>query len=237
MTHGVLPSDARWRNYYGRRHGKTLRKSQRESLSSDLAALSPGPVDRDLNPGRVPLDMARRFHGRPVWLDIGFGGGEHMVHQAAANPDTEIIGCEPFINGVAMLLIKVRQARLHNITVYPGDVRDLFDVLPKASVDRAFLLYPEPWPKLRHHRRRFVTPEYLQPLARVLRPGALFRVATDIPDFVRQTLEQVPGHGFAWLTECAADWRKPWDGWLATRWEKKALRAGRVPYYLTFARR
>ncbi|MBT8455602.1 MAG: tRNA (guanosine(46)-N7)-methyltransferase TrmB [Rhodobacteraceae bacterium] len=231
------PKGAPWRNFYGRRHGKTLRDSQREYLDADLAALSPGAVEWDENPDRTPLDLKTLFGNRPVWLEIGFGGGEHMVHQAAANPGVGIIGCEPFINGVAMLLGKIRQADVSNVAVHPGDVRDLFDVLPPASIDRAFLLYPDPWPKKRHHRRRFVTPEYLEPLARVMAPGARLRVATDIPDYVRQTLEEVPRHGFDWLAERPADWRAPWDDWLSTRYEQKALREGRVPHYLTFVRR
>ncbi|GAA0302585.1 tRNA (guanine(46)-N(7))-methyltransferase TrmB [Rhodovulum strictum] len=226
-----------WRNFYGRRHGKTLRDRQREYLDADLAALSPGPVGWDVNPERQPLDLAARFGGREVWLEIGFGGGEHMVHQAAHRPDVGIIGCEPFINGVAMLLGKIRAAGVENVAVHPGDVRDLFDVLPEAGIARAFLLYPDPWPKKRHHRRRFVTPDFLEPLARVMRPGAELRVATDIPDYVRQTLIEVPKAGFDWLAEGPGDWRQPWGDWLSTRYEQKALREGRVPHYLTFRRR
>ncbi|RVV97275.1 tRNA (guanosine(46)-N7)-methyltransferase TrmB [Mesobaculum littorinae] len=231
------PSGAPWRNFYGRRQGKTLRNSQRGYLDEDLAALSPGAVDWDENPERTPLDLATRFGDRPIWLEIGFGGGEHMVHQAAQNPDVAIIGCEPYINGVAMLLGKIRKAGVNNVAVHPGDARDLFDVLPQASLDRAFLLYPDPWPKARHHRRRFVTAEHLEPLARVLKPGAIFRVATDIPDYVRQTLEEVPRAGFDWLAEGPQDWREPWQDWIPTRYEQKALREGRVPHYLTFRRR
>ncbi|WP_172292995.1 tRNA (guanosine(46)-N(7))-methyltransferase TrmB [Pseudoruegeria sp. HB172150] len=227
---------APWRNFYGRRHGKTLRPAQQEYLEEDLAALSPGPVDWDVNPERTALDVEALFGGRELWLEIGFGGGEHMVHQAATHADVGIIGCEPFINGVAMLLGKIREAEVENIRIHPGDVRDLFDVLPEASVAKAFLLYPDPWPKKRHHRRRFVTPEHLEPLARVQKPGAEFRVATDIPDYVRQTLEQVPQFGFEWTAERAADWREPWDDWYSTRYEQKALREGRVPHYLTFRR-
>jgi tRNA (guanine-N7-)-methyltransferase len=225
------------RNFYGRRRGKHLRESQEAYLAEDLAAYSPGPVGWDENPERKPLDLAALFGGREVWLEVGFGGGEHMVHQAGLNPDIGLIGCEPYINGIAMLLGKLRRADLDNVAIHPGDVRDLFDVLPDASIGRAFLLYPDPWPKARHHRRRFVTPEHLVPLARVLKPGAIFRVATDIPDYVRQTLEQVPRHGFDWLAEGPADWRAPWDDWLSTRYEQKALREGRVPHYLTFRRR
>ena len=224
------------RNFYGRRKGKHLKASQERYVEEDLAALSPGPVDWDVNPSRAHLDVDALFGGRPLWLEIGFGGGEHLVHQAAQNPDVGIIGCEPYINGVAMLLGKIRKAGVDNLRVYPGDARDLFDVLPEASVSKAFLLYPDPWPKARHHRRRFVTPEHLEPLARVVRPGAEIRVATDIEDYVRQTLEEVPRHGFAWQAERAEDWRRPWDDWISTRYEQKALREGRVPHYLTFQR-
>ena len=225
------------RNFYGRFKGKTLKSSQKRYLDEDLDALSPGPVTWEDNPHRDPLDLATRFGTGPLWLEIGFGGGEHLVHQAGRNPDVSIIGAEPFINGVAMLLGKIRRAGVTNLAVHPGDVRDLFDVLPDASIDRAFLLYPDPWPKARHHRRRFVTPEHLAPLARVMRPGAHLRVATDIPDYVRQTLQEVPRHGFDWLAGRPSDWREPWDDWLSTRYEQKALREGRVPHYLTFLRR
>ena len=236
MTGSNKHPDAPWRNFYGRIHGKTLNQAQKDYLQEDLDALSPGAVGWDVNPDRQPLDMAARFQGKPVWLEIGFGGGEHMVHMAGANPDVEMIGCEPFMNGVAMLLGKIRRLGTQNVSVYPGDARDLFDVLPDASVARAFLLYPDPWPKKRHHRRRFVTPEHLQPLARVLQPGAIFRVATDIPDYVRQTLTEVPRHGFEWLAESAEDWRQPWGDWISTRYEQTALREGRCPHYLTFRR-
>ncbi|MHC0053429.1 tRNA (guanine(46)-N(7))-methyltransferase TrmB [Actibacterium sp. D379-3] len=237
MTEKTHPSGAPWRNFYGRFKGKTLRDSQMDYLDEDLAGLMPAGVSWDENPARTPIDPAALFgDDRDVWLEVGFGGGEHMVHQAAANPDVGIIGCEPFINGVAMLLGKIRAAGVRNVSVHPGDVRDLFDVLPEASIARAFLLYPDPWPKKRHHRRRFVTPDHLAPLARVLKPGAIFRVATDIPDYVRQTLEQVPRHGFEWLAEGPEDWRAPWEDWIPTRYEQKALRAGRVPHYLTFRR-
>ena len=188
------------------------------------------------NPDRAPLDLAALFGGRDVWLEIGFGGGEHLVHQAAQNPQVGIIGAEPYINGVAMLLGKVRRAGVDNLAVYPGDARDLMDVLSPASISRAFLLYPDPWPKKRHHRRRFVTQEHLLPLAGVMQPGAILRIATDIPDYVRQALEEVPRAGFEWLATRPGDWRTPWDDWLSTRYEQKALREGRVPHYLTFRR-
>ena len=229
-------TDRPHRNFYGRTRGKTLKRSQQGYLDADLAALSPGAVGWEENPGRTPLDLDALFGGRDVWLEIGFGGGEHMVHQAASNPGVGIVGAEPYINGVAMLLGKIRRAGVDNVRIHPGDARDLFDVLPAASVAKAFLLYPDPWPKARHHRRRFVTAEHLAPLARCLRPGAEFRVATDIPDYVRQTMEEVPRHGFTWTAEGPGDWRAPWDDWIRTRYEAKAIREDRTPHYMTFRR-
>ncbi|APX90454.1 tRNA (guanosine(46)-N7)-methyltransferase TrmB [Brevirhabdus pacifica] len=236
MTDRTSPSGAPWRNFYGRRKGKGLRDSQKTYLDEDLAKLSPGAVDWDVNPDRRPLDLKALFGDRPLWLEIGFGGGEHLVHQAASNPDVGIIGAEPYVNGVAMLLGKIRRAGVENLAIHPGDARDLFDVLPEGSVQRAFLLYPDPWPKARHHRRRFVTPEHLEPLARLMPRGAILRVATDIEDYVRQTLLEVPRAGFEWLAEGPEDWRQPWADWIPTRYEQKALREGRTPHYLTFRR-
>ena len=224
------------RNFYGRLKGKTLKQSQKAYLDEDLGTLSPGLVDWESNPERTPLDLPALFGGRDVWLEIGFGGGEHLVHQARENPGVGIIGAELYINGVAMLLGKIRRAGVDNLAVHPGDARDLMDVLPDQSISRAFLLYPDPWPKARHHRRRFVTPEHLGPLARVMKPGAMLRVATDIPDYVRQTLQEVPRAGFEWSAERADDWRLPWGDWISTRYEQKALREGRVPHYLSFVR-
>lgn len=229
MTDDALPAR---RNFYGRIRGKTLRASQKDYLAEDLGPLTLHGVTRDENPGRtlVPLEPWRA--GRPLWLEVGFGGGEHLVHMAETNPDVALIGAEPFVNGIAMLLGKIRKAEVTNLRLHPGDVRDLFEVLPEASLSKVFLNYPDPWPKARHHRRRFVTPEYLTALARITAPGAEFRVATDIPDYVRQTLEEVPQCGFTLITEGGA----PWSDWLSTRYEQKALREGRVPHYLTFRR-
>ena len=225
------------RNFYGRIKGKTLKSAQKRYLEQDLPALELRGVSREENPSREQIDPQTIFgDARPLWLEVGFGGGEHLVHQAGRNPEVGIIGCEPYLNGVAMALGKIRAAGVSNLRVYPWDVRDLFDVLPEACLDRAFLLYPDPWPKARHHRRRFVTPEHLLPLARAMRPGAVFRVATDIPDYVRQTMEEVPQAGFDCLTPDPEAWRIPWEDWLSTRYEQKALREGRSPHYLTFRR-
>jgi len=228
----IRADDGAARNFYGRRSGKTLKPAHKRWLAEDLGGLVPAGISREDNPGRLPLDLAALFGGREVWLEVGFGGGEHLVAMAARYPDVGIIGCEPYINGVAMLLGKIREAGVANVALYPEDVRDLFEVLPNASIAKVFLNYPDPWPKKRHHRRRFVTSGYLSALARVVRPGAEFRVATDIPDYVRQALEEVPGAGFTLVSHCGV----PWEDWLSTRYEQKALREGRVPDYLTFRR-
>lgn len=224
------------RNFYGRVHGKTLRASQKDYLARDLESLRLRGVAIHENPSRLTLDPAAIFGGpRPLWVEVGFGGGEHLVHMAARYPDVGIVGCEPFVNGVAMLLGKIREAGVTNLAVHPGDARDLFDVLPERAVQKVFLNYPDPWPKARHHRRRFVTPGYLALLARVMAPGAEFRVATDIADYVRQTLEEVPQAGFDLISQTGEG--QAWGDWISTRYEKKALREGRPPHYLTFMRK
>lgn len=239
MTEDRRPEGAPWRNFYGRRRGKKLRPSQEGYLEDGLAEVRMPQVGWQENPDRTKVELGAVFPGRSeVWLEIGFGAGEHLVALAEANPTVGIIGAEPYINGVAALMGKVRAAGTGNIAIHPGDARDLFDVIPHASLARVYLLYPDPWPKKRHHRRRFVTPEHLDPLAEVMAPAAELRIATDIGDYVRQSLEELLRHpAFEWLGESAADWREPWDGWTRTRYEAKAIREGRTPHYLRFRRR
>jgi tRNA (guanine-N7-)-methyltransferase len=231
-TEGLGDAPPARRNFYGRIRGKTLRASQKDYLAEDLGPVTLNGVTRVENPARGLVELEPWRQARPLWLEIGFGGGEHLVHMAARNPDVALIGAEPFVNGIAMLLGKIRTAGVSNLRIHPGDVRDLFEVLGPASVSKVFLNYPDPWPKARHHRRRVVTQEYLLPLARITAAGSEFRVATDIPDYVRQTLEEVPQAGFE-LIHQGSD---PWDDWLSTRYEQKALREGRPPHYLTFRR-
>ena len=223
------------RNFYGRIKGKTLNAAQQRYLSDDLPLLALSGVEIAQNPARIPLDIERLFGGRDVWLEIGFGSGEHLIHQAKHHPDVAFIGVEPYMNGVASLLSKIHHSGVQNINLHMGDARDLLDVLPSNCLQKAFLLYPDPWPKARHHRRRFVTAEHLIPLRQALAQGAELRIATDIADYVRQTLQEVSKAGFFWHAWRAADWRQPWADWQSTRYEQKALREGRKPYYLTFA--
>lgn len=192
------------------------------------------PLDKDdISPSSLfdhPVDQ--------VWLEIGFGGGEHLVAQALANPNVGLIGCEPFINGVAKLLAEVESKQLTNVRIHHNDARDVLERLEDASLDRVFLLFPDPWHKKRHHKRRFVSAETLDQLARIMKDGAEFRVATDIKNYSRWTLREVRDHGvFEWQAECADDWRVRPDDWPGTRYEAKAGREGRVPVYLTFRRK
>ncbi|MGL4309317.1 MAG: tRNA (guanine(46)-N(7))-methyltransferase TrmB [Paracoccaceae bacterium] len=228
----TMNNSAERRNFYGRIHGKTLRASQKGYLADDLGRLTLAGVAKADNPDRLQLDVAALSGGRPLWLEVGFGGGEHLVHMAATYPDIALIGAEPFVNGIAMLLGKIRAAGVENLMIHPGDVRDLFEVLPDACLSKVFLNYPDPWPKRRHHRRRFVTQDHLLPLFRLMAPGGEFRVVTDIPDYMRQTLQEVPKAGF--LLTCHGP--QPWADWLSTRYEQKALREGRTPDYATFRR-
>lgn len=230
---------APWRNFHGRRHGKKLREHQAGLLERKLGELAPPGIGWEENPARTPLDLAALYpEAREVWLEIGFGGGEHMLAQARANPDVRLIGAEPFVNGVAKLLAAIERSGVSNLAVTDEDARNVMDVLPDGSIARVFLNYPDPWPKTRHHKRRFVNPEQMDMLARVMAPGAALRVATDIADYVRHTLEVVTRDPrFEWTAEGPDDWREPWPDWPGTRYEAKALREGRTPHYLTFRRR
>ena len=222
------------RNFYGRFKGKRLSKAQQDSLLTEFKKYSLKNISWEENPQRNKIKLSEIFDERPVWLEIGFGAGEHLVHQAKLNPDIGFIGCEPYQNGVAQLMGKLITNPCENIKLYDGDVRYIFDVLAKNSISKVFLLYPDPWPKKRHHRRRFVTQEFLIPLYESMKPGSILRIATDIDDYVRQALQEVPRAGFQWLATDASDWRIPWQDWVSTRYELKALNQERTPHYLTF---
>jgi len=190
---------------------------------------------------RPPPERLVEIFSRPlesVNLEIGFGGGEHLVAEAAAHPKVGFIGCEPFVNGMAKILASIEAGAIDNIRLYAGDAIDLLAWLPDASIARIDLLYPDPWPKRRHWKRRFVQDRTAAMMARLLRPGGVFRFATDIPDYAAWTLERLTcAPDFAWTAECADDWRKPWAGFGGTRYEAKAKQEGRVPCYLKFCRK
>jgi tRNA (guanine-N7-)-methyltransferase len=219
--------------FFGRRKGHALRPHQAalmQTLLPKLAIALGGPAPRhlaELFP--VPVDDVR--------LEIGFGGGEHMIAQAQAHPRTGFIGVEPFVNGMAKALAAIEATQLDNIRLHFGDATFLLDWLPPSTLARVDLIYPDPWPKRRHWKRRFVQDASVAELARVLRGGGEFRFASDIPDYVAWTLAHVTrSPAFAWTAERADDWRQPWPGFAGTRYEAKAKREGRVPYYLIFCR-
>jgi len=172
-----------------------------------------------------------------VWLEIGFGSGEHLFWQAEHHLNVGFIGCEPFINGVASLLGKIECAGLTTIRIHDGDARDMLAWLPPRSIARIFVLFPDPWPKKRHQKRRLVSRDSVVQLARVLAPGGELRFATDNGDCAGEALLTILASGaFAWTAECAKDWRlRPFD-WPETRYERKALSAGAKPSYLSFRR-
>ncbi len=222
------------RRIYGRRQGHRL-SSRQAGLTQTLL-----PGLRPLSGGGGPLDLQALFGPvcRRFSLEIGFGGGEHLATQAGQHPDTGYIGCEPFINGVAKLLVQVDERHLTNIRIHDDDARDLLERMEDACLDEAFLLFPDPWPKKRHAGRRFVSPENLSQLARVLKDGARLRIASDIPAYIRWTLMHVHRDGhFVWQATRPGDWRIRPSDWPPTRYETKAIAAGRIPSYLTFRRR
>jgi tRNA (guanine-N7-)-methyltransferase len=226
------------RSFHGRRHGRRLRSGLKGLLRDLLPRLSvavpPGGV---LDPGTLfpPLADGRR---RPVWLEIGFGAGENLAWQARAHPDVGLLGAEVFINGIAQLLRRVETDDLAAVRIFQGDARDLLEALPAASIDRVFVLFPDPWPKARHHKRRLIQRDTLAQLARIMGDGVELRLATDDMPYARWMLEQMAGHpDFIWLAEGPDDWRQRPADWPPTRYEAKAQASGDTSVYLRFARR
>lgn len=229
----IAPEEPGGRAFFGRRKGKKLRPAQSERLERLLPALAL-PLE-----ALAPPDLRTLFPVAvaAVRLEIGFGGAEHLLHEAAARPDLGFIGIEPFVNGMAKALAGIEAGGLRNVRLSAAEATAVLDWLPPAALDRVDLLYPDPWPKQRHFKRRFVSADNLARLARVLRTGGTFRFASDIASYVEWTLRLVADcPDFFWTAERADDWRSPWAGWPGTRYEAKARREGRLPTYLTFRR-
>jgi len=219
------------RKFYGRKQGHKLNLHQQNLIDRLLPALAIDPErpqpDRYFQTASPP---PRRFA-----LEIGFGGGEHLLARAQQNPDIGFVGCEVFKNGVAKLLRGIDDHNIQNIRIYPEDIRDLLTVFPDQTFEAIYLLYPDPWPKVRHHKRRFISPEHLDQICRLLTSDGRFYFASDIADYVSWTLAHIRCHdGLIFEATSAADWRNPFTGWPGTRYEAKAIAAGRVPAYLTF---
>jgi tRNA (guanine-N7-)-methyltransferase len=251
---------------YGRRKGKKLRPRHNQLLEDllprvaidiaqpmvDLAGLfvseafscelDTGSHEENAS-GQVP-EAPFRFDrngqsSRPqnIRLEIGFGGGEHLLAQALAHPDIGFLGCEPFVPGIAKALAGIEAEGIENLRIFQGDAALLIAALPASCLDRVYLLYPDPWPKRRQRKRRFLSDSMLVDLARVMRSGAELRFATDIDDYAGWTLARIlRSQNFAWPARSAQDWQKPWNDWGSTRYEEKALSAGRSPAYFNFVR-
>jgi tRNA (guanine-N7-)-methyltransferase len=218
---------------FGRRHGRKFSASQERLLAEDLPR-----VAIDLNTA-APGQASGLFGApvREVWLEIGFGGGEHLIWQAESHPDVGLIGCEPYLDGVVKVLAAVQSRKLDRIRLHADDARPLLRWLPESSISRAFVLFPDPWPKARHHKRRLISPAMVDALARVIRPDGQLRIATDIGDYARTALLAMVGSpDFHWLAGSPADWRVRPADWPQTRYEQKAAAAGRRCYYLRFER-
>ncbi len=218
---------------HGRRRGRKLCAHHASLLRTVLPHLG-------FDASRPIPDPACLFLDRPsaLWLEIGFGGGEHLAAEAHAHPDIGYIGCEAFLNGIAKALALIEAGQLRNVRLYNGDARAVIEALPGETLDGAYLLYPDPWPKRRHHGRRFLSGEMLPRLARVMRPGAELRFATDIDSNSGWSLARVlRSPDFVWAPVGPRDWQTAWVGWTGTRYEAKALRGGRRPAYLTFLRK
>ena len=219
--------------FYGRRRGRPLRIGQRERRAMLLPQLT------FALPEAGSLDPASLFPTPPreIWLEIGFGGGEHLAAQAEQHPDIGFIGCEVFENGVAKLLTEIERRDLRNVRILADDVRPLLAALAPRSLGRVFILFPDPWPKIRHHKRRLVATPTLDRLAELMTDAAELRLATDDPSYQSWMLEHATTHpAFAWTARRPGDWRERPADWPATRYEEKARKAGRTPAFLRFQR-
>jgi len=220
-------------SFFGRRKGHKLRIHQADLIENLLPHLS---IDVS---GPSPADMAALFNPKveDIRLEIGFGGGEHLIAEALGFPDVGFIGCEPYVNGMAKILTRIEAHNIGNIKLFAGDAAELLAWAPPHSLDRIDLIHPDPWPKRRHWKRRFVQDATVAAMARALKPASEFRFVCDIDDYVAWTLQRlVRSPDFIWTAERADDWRLPWADYTMTRYGRKAMREGRRAAYLRFRR-
>lgn len=218
---------------YGRRQGKPLKKASKERLEKYFPIYSIHIDDEK-------LDLSHIFNRayKEYWLEIGFGKGEHLIAQAKANPDVGFIGCEPFLNGVSGLIDHIDREAVTNVRFFMDDARLLMDALPDQSLSRVFILFPDPWRKKRHYKRRVVSRGNLTVLSRLLKGNSQLRIGTDHHDYCRWILSRLMENpDFIWQSEKPDDWHKRPNDWPATRYELKALEAGRLSAYMTFHRK
>jgi tRNA (guanine-N7-)-methyltransferase len=220
-------------SFFGRRKGHKLRIHQADLIKNLLPHLSIHIT------GPSPADLAALFDppAESVRLEIGFGGGEHLIAEAQASPHVGFIGCEPYVNGMAKILSQIEAHNIGNIKLFAGDAAELLAWAPPHSLERIDLIHPDPWPKRRHWKRRFVQDATVAAMARLLRPSGEFRFVCDIDDYVAWTLQRlVRSPDFSWMAERADDWRLPWPDYTMTRYGRKAMREGRRAVYLRFRR-
>jgi tRNA (guanine-N7-)-methyltransferase len=220
-------------SFFGRRKGHKLRAHQADLIEHLLPHLA-----LDIA-GPPPADPASLFDPpvAALRLEIGFGGGEHLAAEASEFPDVGFIGCEPYVNGMAKILTQIEDHNIQNIRLLAGDAADLLAWLPPRSLSRIDLIHPDPWPKRRHWKRRFVQDATIAAMARVVKSGGEFRFVSDIDDYAAWTLSHLlRSRDFEWIADCADDWRVPWQGFTKTRYGQKAEREGRKATYLRFRR-
>lgn len=217
---------------YGRRKGRPL-SSQRQDLMETLL-----PQLRIEVPAQGQISETLISTNQRIWLEIGFGRGEHLIAQSQKHPDVLMIGCDAFENAVGCLVNQIAQQGISNIRVFDDDARKLVSALPTSCLDRVFILFPDPWPKARHHKRRIMNPGFLQIIARVLKPGGVLRFASDIPDYIDQVLDLVAQQeAFAAPAGTRVQWQQPPADWVSTKYEKRGQRLGHVCHYLDFLKR
>lgn len=220
-------------SFFGRRKGHKLRIHQADLIDNLLPHLA-----LDIGTS-APDELTELFESKPdaVRLEIGFGGGEHLIAEAQAFPNVGFIGCEPYVNGMAKILTQIETHNIGNIRLYAGDAAELLAWAPPQSMARIDLIHPDPWPKRRHWKRRFVQDATVAAMARIIKPDGEFRFVSDIDDYCAWTLAHLlRSPDFSWMAERAADWREPWAGYTMTRYGRKAEREGRVAAYLRFRR-
>ena len=221
------------RLFFGRRKGRPLAAAMQRRLERDLPARLVPPATG------APEDPRNWFSARPeaVWLEIGFGGGEHLAWQARGHPGVGIVGCEPFVNGVASLLRHLEAVEQDTVRIHPDDAGDILQRIAPATLERIFVLHPDPWPKRRHHPRRLIQHETVSALHDLLKPGGVLRLATDDPGYLTWMLVRLTAHrGLRWTGTRMANFLDRPEDWPETRYEAKARREGRPPVYLEFRR-
>lgn len=222
------------KHFYGRRRNRGLHVQRQKAFDIvEQQFFVPAPETDGFN----PADYFGAAKPQDLWLEIGFGYGEHLTHQAELNPHVGLLGIEPFITGIAVAAVAMTAKNLNNIRIYPDDAMHVLPKLTAESFSHIFLFFPDPWPKVRHHKRRFIQPETVAMLARLLKPGGILHVATDIPDLADWMILHILEHGaFQWTAERQDDWLTAPKDWVTTKYQHKAIREGRTSYYMDFVK-